>query len=124
MRLSVMILLAFVLAGCGKKAPEPVSYSQQIQPILNSRCISCHGTEKAEGKILLTSYETLMSSRIPHGKKPLVIPGDYKTSWLYISCATDQPQYHMPPDTAQPTLLSKEEILLISDWIKQGANNN
>ena len=82
------------------------------------------GRKKQKGKIVLTSYETLMSSRIPHGKKPLVTPGDYKTSWLYISCSTDQPQYHMPPDTAQLTLLPKEELLLISDWITQGANNN
>ncbi len=124
MRLSVMILLPFVLAGCGKKASEPVSYSKQIQPILNSRCISCHGTEKADGKIVLTSYESLMSSRIPHGKKPLVIPGDYKKSWLYIACSTDQPPYHMPPDTAQKALVPNEELLLISEWITQGAQNN
>jgi len=119
-----MILIAVILAGCGKNAPESVSYSKQIQPILNSQCISCHGTEKAEGKIVLTSYETLMSSRVVRGKKPLVVPGDYKTSWLYIACSTDQPPYHMPPDTTQKSLVPKDELLLISTWITQGAQNN
>jgi len=124
MRLSVMILLIALLVGCGKKAPEPVSYRDQIQPILNNRCVSCHGTERAEGKIVLTSYETLMSSRIFPGKKPLVTAGEYRKSWLYILCSTDQTHYRMPPDTLDLTLLPKAELLLISEWITQGANNN
>lgn len=124
MRMLALILLAALVAGCGKKAPEAVSYRDQIQPILNARCISCHSTEHAEGKIVLTSYEFLMSSRILPGKKPLVVPGEYQKSWLYILCSTNQPHYRMPPDTLDLTLLPKPEVSLISEWIKQGAQNN
>ncbi len=124
MRLFLMMFLASLLTGCGTKEPDPVSYRDQIQPILNARCLSCHGTEKAEGTIMLTSYETLMGSRILPGKKPLVIPGDYVKSWLYILCATDQEHYRMPPDSADLTLLPKTELALIAEWINQGAKDN
>lgn len=124
MRLPLLILLASLLVGCGKKAPEPISYREQIQPILNARCISCHGNENAEGGIVLTSYESLMASRIKPGKKPLVVPESYPKSWLYILCSTDQAHYRMPPDTLDLTLLPKTEIALIADWITQGAKNN
>jgi hypothetical protein len=124
MRMVALILLAALLAGCGKKTPEPVSYREQIQPILNARCISCHSTQRAERRIELTSYESLMSSRIPRGKKPLVIPENYPKSWLYILCSTNQPHYRMPPDTLDLTLLPKAELMLIAEWIKQGAKNN
>ena len=124
MRLPIVFLVAGLLVGCGKKGLEPVSYEKQIQPILNKNCISCHGTEKAEGGILLTSYDNLMNSRILPGKKPLVVPESYVKSWLYILCSTDQPHYRMPPDTLNKTLLPKSELTLIAEWIAQGAKNN
>ena len=124
MRLSTVLLIALVLAGCGRKAPDTVSFKGQIQPILNARCVSCHGPEKAEGKIVLVSYDAVMNSRILPGKKPLVIPSNQAQSWLYILCATDQPHYRMPPDTSSRSLVPREELLLIANWIKQGAQNN
>jgi hypothetical protein len=124
MRLSVTILVAIMLAGCGKKGPEPVSYQQQIQPVLNARCVACHGAENPAANIVLTSYDNLVKSRILPGKKPLVIPGNYLKSWLYILCATDQPHYRMPPDTLNQTLLPKHELELIANWIAQGAKND
>jgi hypothetical protein len=123
-RLSIILLIAALLAGCGKKTPEPVSYQQQIQPVLNTRCVSCHGDQNAAAKIILTSYDNLMKSRIMPGKKPLLIPHDHLKSWLYILCSTDQPHYRMPPDTLNQTLLPKHELELIANWIAQGAKNN
>ena len=124
MRLPAIIFIALLIPGCGKKAPDSISYRDHIQPILNARCISCHRTEKAEGKIVLVSYDALMNSRILPGKKPLVIPSSHVQSWLYILCATDQPHYRMPPDTSNRSLLPKAELALVADWINQGAKNN
>lgn len=124
MRLLFAVAIAAVLLGCGGKKAEPVSYSAKIQPILNARCVACHGADRAEGNILLTSYDAMMASRILPGKKPLVIPGDYMKSWLFILSSTNQAHYRMPPDTSGQGLLPREEVALIADWISQGALNN
>jgi hypothetical protein len=124
MRILITVLLAAVLFGCSSNKPESVSYAGKIQPILNARCVSCHSAERAEAKIVLSSYTDLMASRILPGKKPVVIPGDHLKSWLFILCSTNQAHYRMPPDTSKQSLLPKEEVALIADWIKQGAMNN
>ena len=124
MRLVCIVLLVFILAGCGEKASEPVSFRTQIQPILNDRCVRCHGAEQTLGKIVLTSYESVMTSRTHPGKKRLVVPDTLSESWLYILSATDQPHYRMPPDTSKVTPLPKTELDLMARWILQGAKNN
>ena len=124
MRILAIVILAAALTGCGPKKNEPVSYAEQIKPILNTRCVSCHNAERAEGKIVLSSYTDLMASRILPAKKPIVVPGDHLKSWLFILSSTNQAHYRMPPDTSHQSLLPKEEIALIADWIKQGAMNN
>lgn len=124
MRATCILLLACIFLGCGQKGPQPVSFREQIQPILNNRCVRCHGAEKAIGKIALTSYENLMSSRTVSGKKPLVIPGNASESWLYILSATNQPHFRMPPDTSSITPLPKSELDILAKWIMQGAKND
>jgi mono/diheme cytochrome c family protein len=121
MRISFVLALFVCIAGCGR---TPVSYREQIQPILNTHCVSCHGAENASGKINLTSFEAVMSSRTVHGKKPLVIAGDAAQSWLYILARTNQPHVRMPPDTSSQQPLPDEKIELIGKWIMQGAKNN
>ena len=121
MRTSFVLVVFVCIAGCGR---IPVSYREQIQPILNNHCISCHGTENASGKINLTSFEAVMSSRTSPGKKPLVIPGDPAQSWLYILARTNQPHVRMPPDTSSQQPLPEDDIQLIGKWIMQGAKDN
>lgn len=116
----ILVLVTFVI-GCGQK---PVSYREQIQPILNNRCVSCHGAEKAAGAIVLTSYENLMNARATRLKKPIVVAGNLSESWLYLTCGTDQPHFRMPPDTSRITPVPKDEVELIGKWILQGAKNN
>jgi len=119
-----VLLLACLLAGCGQQGPKPVSYRDQIQPILNERCVRCHGAEIAHGKIVLTSYETLTESRTVSGKKRLVVPENASESWLYILSATNQPHFRMPPDSSSFTPVPKNELELLANWIAQGAKNN
>ena len=121
MRLCSALLLAFILLGCGKKS---ISYQEQIQPILNNRCVKCHGGESQYGKVVLTSYEALMNSRSASGKDVLVIPGSPNESRLYNLSGTNQAHFRMPPDTSDVTPLPKEELELLHKWILQGAKNN
>ena len=121
MRTLGIVLLVVLVIGCGRK---PVSFHDNIQPILNSRCLKCHGIDKAAGHILLTSYDNVMNSRATKWKKPIVVAGNPSESWLYLRTGTTQPHFRMPPDTLTITPLTEKEIELIGRWILQGAKNN
>ena len=121
MRPVAILLLAVILVGCARK---PVSFREQIQPILNSRCTKCHGTEARYGKIVLTSYDSLMSSRTKSGKEPLATAGSPGQSRMYILCATKQSHFRMLPDTSNVTPLPPAELELLGKWISQGMQNN
>jgi hypothetical protein len=121
MRLFILSIIALLLYGCGEK---PVSYREQIQPILTTRCANCHVAATKHGKVVLTSYESVMSSYAVSGKEPLINPGKPYQSRLFILCATNQPHFRMPPDTSSFTPLSATELDLVKKWIAQGAQNN
>jgi len=121
MRSFQILFLALILVGCGQK---PVSYRDQVQPILTARCVSCHGPNVSRAKIMMGSYQELMNSKTRSGKQPLVIPGNLDESRLYVLCSTMQLQFRMPPDTSHKTPLPKEELVLLSKWIMQGAKDN
>jgi hypothetical protein len=121
MRSVLILLVAFLLAGCGKKE---VSYREKIQPILTARCVPCHGPNLAYDKVLLSSYQEVMNSKARSGKQPIVTPGNLEESRLYVLCATLQKQFRMPPDTSHNIPLPNEDLVLISKWIMQGAKDN
>ena len=121
MKLLSFLAIVLFLFGCGKK---PVSFRDQIQPILNARCTQCHGTNVARGKIVMVSYATFMNSHTVSGKEPLVIPGNPYQSRLYILCETNQPHFRMPPDTSSVTPLPPADLELLRHWIAEGAKDN
>ena len=123
MRYVTILILAVLVAGCGKK--QPVSFKEQIQPVLNARCTKCHGSAVARGKIVMTSYTSFMNSHTISGKEPLVVPGSPYQSRLYILCETNQPHFRMPPDTSVSTTpLPAAELELLRHWIAEGAKDN
>ena len=93
-----------------------VSYTNQIQPIFNTNCTSCHVGGGA-ATLDLTSYDGAMSGGVSGLS---IIYGDYENSELYIRLVLPQGTAgSMPPNDP----LSQEEIDLIGDWINEGANN-
>lgn len=95
---------------------KPVSYYRQIKPIFNSNCNACHKPEKDKGKLDMTTFSSLMKGG-KHGQE--LTPGDPGKSKLIEMISGDDPE--MPKD-ADP--LSKEQVSLIEQWIKQGAKDD
>ena len=93
-----------------------VSYTNQIQPIFNTNCTSCHVGGGA-ATLDLTSYDGVMSGGVSGLS---IISGDNENSELYIRIILPEGTAgSMPPNDP----LSQEEINLIGDWINEGANN-
>ncbi len=123
MRPVAIVFLAMMFAGCAM-GPKPVSFREQVQPVLTKHCVKCHGSESPKGRIALTSYEEFAKSRTVSGKAPLAIPGKLDQSRVYILCATEQTQFRMPPASSGEPALTASELEVLGKWIMQGAKDN
>ncbi|MEM6843090.1 MAG: DUF1553 domain-containing protein [Bacteroidota bacterium] len=109
----ILIPLALLL---WQNRSEEVSYNQHIRPIINSKCIGCHGgVKKSAGVSFLFREEALDTAE---SGIPAIVPGDARGSGMYQRIIHHDPEYRMPSD-GEP--LSEEEIELIGRWIDQGA---
>ncbi|TAE47420.1 MAG: DUF1549 domain-containing protein, partial [Bacteroidetes bacterium] len=107
-----------VMLGAGLTfLPGPkVDFNAEIRPIINSRCISCHGGVKQSGELsFLTREEALTPAQ--SGLRAIV-PGKPEKSELIRRITHTDPDERMPLDH-EP--LKPEEVALFRRWIKQGA---
>ncbi|MBR9971278.1 c-type cytochrome domain-containing protein [Magnetospirillum sulfuroxidans] len=114
--------LAVCLATPAFAKQEPVSFAEDIQPILQIRCAVCHqpggdGLEKSG--LDMTSYEGLMKGT-KHG--PMIVAGDPVTSNLMVLIDGKADKSLQMPHGKKK--LSSCDRDLIRKWIKQGAKNN
>lgn len=95
---------------------EPV-YPTFVAPILEERCVACHGEDRSEAGLRLDSHAAVLKGS---DYEAVVSPGDAAGSLLAQALrAPLDDALHMPPeDEAQPSL---EEIAVLEWWIAQGA---
>ena len=93
-----------------------VDYSTQIKPILNKHCIACHGGVKKIGDFSLL-FRTDALAKTKSGK-PAIVPFHPEKS-DFIARLTHKDIDERMPYKANP--LKKEEIDLLTRWVKEGA---
>lgn len=109
---AAILALAYWLFPSGDR----IDYSADVKPILNKKCMSCHGGVKREaGFSLLFRQEALQAAE--SGKVP-IIPGDADHSELVRRINSNDPEERMP---YKKEPLTKEEIDILTKWIEQGA---
>src|SRR5438067_5832548 len=108
------ILVSGSVAGlAGARAGEPVSFNNQIQPILSEYCYPCHGPDSATRKpkkhpLRLDCEQFAFEPR--DDGKPVIVKGDPKASEVMRRLrATDDDI--MPPASEHKTV-SPEEIAI------------
>ena len=105
-------------------APSAVSshpnsfFARHIYPVLDSKCVSCHGTNKEQGGLRLDSYESLMAG----GKDGIVIAPRNPDGSLLLKKVTLPPSdpHFMPAEGRAP--LTPDEIARIRAWVLAGAS--
>lgn len=120
------LVLAFglsVTARCddapAATASTDVDFATQIMPLLQRNCTACHHSKKAEGGLILESYETLMKGG---DSGPGAVAKDHEASFVWSrSSGAEEPI--MPPEdnTIGAKPLSAGELELLKAWIQQGA---
>lgn len=95
-------------------ATTSVSFTKDIQPLLGSRCVNCHGGDRTEKGLNLKTYDDIMKGS---ENGPVVTAGNADQSKL-AQMVINQKMPKRGPKLTPP------EIKLIVDWINQGALNN
>lgn len=93
-------------------------YVEKVQPLLQAKCYKCHGAEKKKGAYRLDLPE--LAFKGGESGKVAIKPGDPIGSHL-VKLILLPPQHDdvMPPEGKEP--LSIEEIMILLDWIRNGA---
>jgi uncharacterized membrane protein len=95
-----------------------VLYADLIQPILESRCYSCHSATRQKGDLRLDNIEFIKQGGEGGAIIEAGIP-DSSSLFVRLMLPLDHDD-HMPPnEKPQP---SSAEIALIQSWIKEGAD--
>jgi hypothetical protein len=121
----VSLLAVFALSAlvaCRRTAARRLDFNQDVQPILASRCFSCHGPdpEMRKAGLRLDLAEWALRKRPQH--PGAIVPGHPEESELIKRIQSKDPHYLMPQAAqgeARP--MSSGEIAILTQWIREGA---
>jgi mono/diheme cytochrome c family protein len=123
---ALLVGLAATLISAADPLKEPVDpahakqraagldlFKKEVKQILIGRCLKCHGGEKTEGKLDLTSREGLLKG----GETGIVAEAGKSKTSLLIKLIKQEEEPHMPADGAK---LSDLHIDALARWIDLG----
>lgn len=97
---------------------DAMVYKDMVQPILKSKCLSCHNSKKAKGQLVMETEADLLKGG-KEGKLWDTTAADYGLMLSRIHMNIEAKK-HMPP-TGKPQL-TEQEIQILDSWIKSGAS--
>lgn len=118
----IVVLFAWPHNAAGDQPPpqpaQPVEFTSQILPLLQTKCWDCHGPETQESHLRLDRREAALQGG--NSGEPALVPGKANLSHLIQLVRGEDPQRRMPPDKSDR--LTAAEIQLLTEWIDQGAD--
>jgi WD40 repeat protein/mono/diheme cytochrome c family protein len=100
-------------------ADSPVSFKKDIAPLLQRRCVACHGEESAKGGYRLDTFARL--DKTGESELAPLVAHKAADSELYRLLVEPDANDRMPQ---KAEALPKHEIALIERWIQEGAIND
>ncbi|MEO2022112.1 MAG: c-type cytochrome domain-containing protein, partial [Pirellulaceae bacterium] len=123
------LFLALVLISCqfnlvqgedkkeATKKVNKITFNDHIQPILRSKCLSCHNPNKKSSGLDMSSYTSLM---VGGSSGEVIEPGSADDSYLYLLVTHESEPFMPPKADKMPT----DVLNQIRDWINAGAPEN
>ncbi len=93
-----------------------IDFNTQVKPIINKKCIACHGGVKREAQFSLLFRQDAMAKA--ESGKFAIVPGNASGSELIHRIKSHDPEERMP---YKKDPLTKEEVEILSRWIEEGA---
>jgi hypothetical protein len=105
-------------AGSAADARPDSFYAHHIHPVLDAKCVSCHGASNAKAGLRLDTYDAVI--RGGHDGA-VVSPGKPEASMLLARVTLPSSDKHFMPAEGR-TPLTSDEINWIRAWIRAGAS--
>jgi mono/diheme cytochrome c family protein len=112
-------LFIVVAAADAAAAPQAVSFSRDILPILSDNCFACHGPDAKARKAKLRLDTKEGAFRVRNGVA-VIHSGKSGDSELYARISSTDENEVMPPPKSKKKLTA-QEIALLKRWIDEGA---
>jgi len=117
-RILAVLLFAGTLVCPPRAAGSSVEFARDIRPLLNAKCVSCHGGVKRAAHLSFLSRDGILAPAKSGGIP--VKPGDPGHSTLIERVLSSDPDERMPPPDHGPALTASE-VDLLRQWIAGGA---
>ncbi|MCS1409091.1 MAG: hypothetical protein M2R45_02270 [Verrucomicrobia subdivision 3 bacterium] len=101
------------------RAAAPLSFNQDIRPILSENCFLCHGPDE-EGRKADLRLDESGSAFADRDGIQAIVPSNPEESELIRRILTDDLDARMPPEDSE-RILTNEEKELLKAWIAAGA---
>jgi hypothetical protein len=96
---------------------KPISFINEVAPILKENCYACHDAKKRSGKFDMTTYEKMMAGGAA-GEG--ITAGKHADSELYTLIVSEK-ERRMPPRKDNLSPVPKPQAEVVKKWIDQGA---
>ncbi len=109
--LTLVLAVAFTASG---ETPSDKHFTDKVKPLLDSRCLSCHGPDKVKGGLRMDSRAALLKG----GESgPALVLDKPDESLLLQAVMHSKKDLEMPPKEK----LTSNDIAVLKRWIKEGA---
>ncbi len=101
------------------KLDRPTSFEQDVQPILDEKCVACHNVAIAESRLNLEDVAGILKG----GKRgPAVVAKEPSKSLIYqLAARTHDPVMPPLPNSVEATAFTPQELGTLKLWIEEGA---
>ena len=116
----MLLIATFLVCAMSSGAAEALNpehtefFESRIRPVLNDKCVSCHGAEKQKGGLRLDSLQALLAGGDSGAS---VVPGDADASHLIVAVRYQDEDLKMPPKNP----LTKAQTTDLEKWVSLGA---
>ena len=111
--LVVTLAAAFTIPPAASAAPD---FEKDVKPILEGKCVLCHGSGKEKGGLQLHTREAMLKGG---DTDPAIEVGNADHSLLVERIVLDPADDEIMPQETDP--LTPEEIEILKTWIAEGA---
>ncbi len=129
MKLSVSLFLAIFIGSVSvliaqdsvKEKKKPVSFSNDVFPIIKKRCMPCHASDSENpSELFMETLPDIMKGG-KHGKPVIPKRGDES---ILVQKLRPAPPFGEQMPLMTKKKLTDEEIEIFKKWIDQGAKKN